>query len=162
MVSKSSRQDFISTSLLRDCCEVFSCVIERLANLSFAEGSFPSRLKIAQVTPLVKKVDIDISDPACYRPISNLNTISKVLEKLFQARLIPHFSPSFCPFQSAYRRFHSSETALLKIVSDLFEATESGCATILVSLDLSAAFDTIDHSVLERRLEHTFGVCGQL
>ena len=107
------------------------------------------------MTPLVKKVGIYISDPASYRPISNLNTISKVLEKLFQARLIPHISLSFCPFQSAYHRFHSTETALLKITSDLFGATESGCATILVALDLSAAFDTIDHSVLERRLEHS-------
>ena len=121
-------------------------MIARLANLSFAEGSFPSHFKIAQVTPLVKKVGIDISDSASYRPISNLNTISKVLEKLFQARLIPHVSPSFCPFQSAYRRFHSTETALLKIASDLFEATESGCATILVALNLSAAFDIIDYS----------------
>ena len=62
--------------------------------------------------------------------------------------------------KSAYRRFHSTETVLLKIASDFFEAAESGCVTALVALDLSAAFDTIDYQVLVRRLEHMFGIKG--
>ena len=76
------------------------------------------------------------------------------------ARLIPHVSPFICPLQSAYRQFHSTETVLVKIASDLFEAAESGCVTVLVALDLTQDLDTIDHLVFVRRLEHTFGVEG--
>ena len=160
MQGKSSPRDFISTTLLKDCSDAFCSIIARLANLSFKEGSFPSRFKVAQITPLIKKFGLDPEDPASYRPISNLNTISKVLERLFMARLIPHVSPLLNTLQSAYRPHHSTETALLKISSDMFDAVESGCVTVLVALDLSAAFDTIDHSVLIRRLQHTFGVNG--
>ena len=76
------------------------------------------------------------------------------------ARLIPHVSPLLNTLQSAYRPHHSTETALLKISSDMFDAVESGCVTVLVAFDLSAAFDTIDHSVLIRRLQHTFSLNG--
>ena len=160
ITGKSSLRDFISTTLLKDCSSVFASVIVRLENLSFAEGLFPIPFKTAQVTPIVNKTGFETSNPASYRPISNLNTINKVLKRLFLAKLIPHVSPSICPLQSEYRQFHSTETVLLKIVNDLFEAAESGCVTVLVALDLSAAFNTIDHQVLVRRLEHTFGVKG--
>ena len=66
----------------------------------------------------------------------------------------------YCPLQSAYRRHHSTETALLKISNDIFEAVNSGNTTVLVALDLSAAFDTIDHSVLINRREYTLGLGG--
>ena len=160
MTGKSSPRDFISTTLLKDCSGVFASVTARLVNLSFSEGLFQIQFKTEQVTPIFKKTDLDPSNPASYRPISNLNTISKILERLFLVRLIPHVSPSICPLQSAYRQFHSTETVVLKITSDLFEADEFGCVTVLVALDLSAAFDTIDHLVLLRRLEHTFGDKG--
>ena len=102
--------------VLKDCSGVFESVIARLANL------FPIQFKTAQVIPIVKRTDLDTTNPASYRPISNLNTISKVLERLFLARLIPHVSPFICPLQSAYAQFHSTETVLVKIASDLFEA----------------------------------------
>ena len=155
MTGKSYLRDFISTTVLKDCSGMSASVIARLVNLSFGEDLFRIQFKTAQVTTIVKKTGLDTSNLASYRPISNLNTISKVLERLFLARLIPHVSPSICPLQSAYRQFHSSETVLLKIASDLFEAAESGCVTVLVALDLSAAFD---HQVLVLRLEHMFGV----
>ena len=103
---------------------------------------------------------MDTGDPSDHRPISNLNTMSKVLERLFISRLMLHVSGNFCPLQSAYRKHYSTETALLRITNDLFEAVDAKKANVLVALDLSAAFDTIDHSVLLRRLEHTFGVGG--
>ena len=157
---KASPMDFIPTVLLKDCSGVFAPIIARLANLSFLEGSFPTRFKTAQVTPLLKKDGLDPNGLANYRPISNLNTISKILERLFQVRLIPHVTPCLCPLQSAYRKFHSTETALLRILTDMFESVDRGYATVLVALDLSAAFDTIDHSVLVNRLEKTFGITG--
>ena len=75
--SKSSPMDFVPTSVLKRCRRVFAPLIARLANLSFQEGRFPSQFKRAQVTPLIKHDGLDTSDPANYRPISNLNTISR-------------------------------------------------------------------------------------
>ena len=64
------------------------------------------------------------------------------------------------PFQSAYRKCHSTETALLRVVNDLLQASDRGCVSILSLLDLLAAFDTIDHNILITRLRSTFGCSG--
>ena len=111
---------------------------------------------------LLKKPGLSKSDPSNFRPISNLNTIGKILERLALARLLPHLSisPSFSPLQSAYRKFHSTETALLKLTNDIMDTIDSGKVTILAALDMSAAFDTLDHTTLLHRLEHTFGLSG--
>ena len=86
------------------------------------------------------------SDPSNFRPISNLNTIGKILERLALACLLPHLSisPSFSPLQSPYRKFHSTETALLKLTNDIMDTIDSGKVTILAALDMSAAIDTLD------------------
>ena len=85
-----------------------------------------------------------------------------MLEKLALARIQPHFSASgsFGRFQSAYRARHSKETALAKIVNDIGRAAGDGKCTVLLSLDISAAFDTIDHSILFSRLDDVFGIRG--
>jgi len=162
--SKSSPMDFVPTSVLKTCKRVFAPLIARLANLSFQEGRFPNRFKQAQVTPLLKHEGDDVSNPANYRPISNLNTISKVIERLALARLRQHItqSPNFNTLQSAYRRHHSTETALLRILNDVYGKMDEGRSTLLVALDLSAAFDTVDHSVLLSRLERSFGIQGSI
>jgi hypothetical protein len=160
--NKSSPLDYIHTSVLKSCSDVLSPLIARLANLSFAEGRFPNQFKLAQVTPLIKKEGLDPNDPANYRPISNLNTISKVIERLCLARLLPHVASTgrFNPLQSAYRKHHSTETALLKILDDLYRIIDDRRSAVLVGLDLSAAFDTIEHDILIKRLETVFGVTG--
>ena len=90
------------------------------------------------------------------------NTIRKILERLALKRLFPHISlsPSFSSLQSAYRKFHSTETALLKLTNDILDSIDHGKISILASLDMSAAFDTLDHATLLHRLEHTFGLFG--
>jgi hypothetical protein len=160
--NKTSPLDYIHTSVVKACSEVFAPLITNLANLSFAEGWFPGQFKLAQVTPLLKKAGLDTSDPANYRPISNLNTISKIIERLCLARLVPHIASTgnFNPLQSAYRKQHSTETALLKILDDLNKVVNSRNSAILVGLDLSAAFDTIEHDILVDRLRTVFGVSG--
>ena len=120
--------------------------------------------KQAIVTPLLKKPGLDQSDPSNYRPISNLNNISKLLERLFLFRFQSHVSnsPNFNPLQSAYRRFQSTETSLLNTLDQVYTAADSSQPTILVSLDLSAAFDTIDHHILLTRLQTGFGISGSV
>jgi len=162
MSDKTSRNDFIPTRLLKCCANVFSDIVARLANLSFSQGCFPSCFKAAIVTPLLKKQGLDASSPNNYRPISNLNNISKILERLFINRFQPHVvsSPNFNKLQSAYRKNHSTETALLATLDHVYRTVDDSAVTLLVALDLSAAFDSIDHSKLLDRLRTSFGVGG--
>jgi len=96
---------------------------------------------------------------ASYRPITNLSTMSKILKKLALRRLRPHVmsTGNFTKFQSAYRAGHSTETALLKVVDDVVTSTCDRLTTVLLSLDISAAFDTIDHNILLDRISSDFG-----
>ena len=154
--------DFIPTSLIVSCSDVFSHLIAHLANLCFAEGCFPSCFKSALVTPLLKKPDLDTSNLSNFRPISNLNNISKILERLFLTRIKKHItsSPNFSPYQSAYREGYSTETALVSTLDNIFSSVDNGKACLSVCLDLSAAFDTVDHQLLLSRLTKSFSVSG--
>jgi hypothetical protein len=114
------------------------------------------------VTPLLKKPGLDVADYKNFRPITNLTTISKLLERLALARVKSFIvtSPNFCPLQSAYRSSHSTETALIKIMDDILSEIDHGSVVSLVSLDISAAFDTISHKTIIKRLEDEFGIVG--
>jgi Reverse transcriptase (RNA-dependent DNA polymerase) len=161
---KSSSVDVLPASLLHSCKHVFSDLISHLANLSFTQGRFPASFKSAFVTPLLKNPGLDKSLPSSYRPISNLNTISKLIERLFLNRIQSFVtnSPNFNQFQSAYRPRHSTETALLSTLDSVFHSSDSGNSTLVVSLDLSAAFDSIEHSILLERLKTSFGFAGMV
>ena len=158
MSNKSSPLDYIRTSLLKSCADTFSILISHLANLSFTQATFPFTFKLALISPLLKKPGLPKSDLANFRPISNLNTIGKILERLALARFFAHISKS--PSFSAYRKFHSTKTALLKLTNDIMETIDSGKITIRTTLDMSAAFDTLDHITLLDGLQHTFGLSG--
>ena len=145
------------------CSPTFSELIAYLANLFFHKGCFPlsfTQAIVIFVTPLLKKPALDSSFPSNYRPISSLNNISKILERL--TRLQPHVtsSPNFNSLQSAYRRAHSTETALVNTLDYIHTSAGRSLPTILVSPDLSAAFDTIDHCTVLNRLENSFGITG--
>ena len=154
--------DYIPTVIIKQCSFIFSDLIAYLANLSFSQGTFPSKFKHASVTPVLKKPGLDSTVSANYRPISNLNNVSKILERLFLTRLQPHItiSSNFNPLQSAYRKHHSTETSLVHLLDSIYHAADNGLATLLLSLDLSAAFDTIDHAILLNRLTSSFGIIG--
>jgi len=112
----------------------------------------------------MQKPDLDRTLPSNYRPISNLNNISKILERLFLTCLQPHATPSpnFNPLQSAYRQAHSTETALVNTLDYIYTSASHSLPTILVSLDLSAASDTIDHLIVLTKLEHSFGITNMV
>ena len=165
-ISKSSNAscllDPIPTSLLKSCLPSLILPITNIVNLSFSEGIFPDSFKKSIVKPLYKKHSLPHEDLSSYRPISNLNFISKIIERIIHTRLQDHLKtfPSLSPFQSAYRPFHSTETALLRIQNDLLLSIENKKISALVFLDLSAAFDTIDHKILLSRLSSYFGISG--
>ena len=97
-----------------------------------------------------------------YTPVSNLTFVSKIVEKLISEQLIAYLqSNDLMPrLQSAYRRHHSTETALLRVISDLLSAADNRRVTLLGLLDLSAAFDCVDHDILLWRLNTAFGIDG--
>lgn len=161
---KPSPVDAFPSLLLKNCTGVFSDIICRLVNLCFEEGKFPSIYKTAQVTPLLKKPNLDKLTATNYRPISNLNSISKIIERLAlqQIRKQIDDSKNFNPLQSAYRQRHSTETALLKTMADVYNDVDSNSSVVLVALDVSAAFDTIPHNILIKRLEKSFGFSGNV
>ena len=156
-LSKPSPLDIVPCSLLKSCHSTFSVLLTKLANLSFASGKFPDCYKVAQISPLLKKSTLDPSVPSSYRPIANLRTLGKLLERLAQAQLRPYLlsSPAFSPYQSAYRPGFSTETAALFITNNLLRTS---APSLLVSLDLSSAFDCVLHTTLLDRLSRDFSL----
>ena len=131
--------------------------ITDIINLSLSTGAFPSSLKHGIITPLLKKKPIlDRYVLSNFRPVSNLSFLSKLIERAVLMLLIEHLSKfSLLPVhQSAYRANHSTETALLSLFDDLLTTADQKDASALVLLDLSVAFDTIDHQILLERLSH--------
>ena len=161
---KNSPTDIIPTTVLKRCVNVFSVALFYLINLSFESKTFPSVFKVGHVIPLLKKPDMDINDSANHRPITNLKTISKVVERIAFSHLQYHMhqSKNFITYQSAYRSGYSTETALLKVTDDLNASMDSKSCSILLSLDISAAFDMIDIDILLPRLESEFGIIGSV
>jgi hypothetical protein len=160
--SKSCSLDPIPTWLLKSILDPLLPTITDIVNLSTQFSTFPPNLKRALVTPILKKRTLDCSILKNYRPVSNLPFISKIIEKAVLAQLSDHMEHHnlYCPVQSAYRPKHSTETALLKITNDVLVALDSGKCVILTLLDLSAAFDTIDHNILISQLRKRIGVEG--
>ena len=132
--------------------------IAEIINKVFGECNFVISEKVDLLRPLIKKPDLDRESMANYRPISNLSFLSKLIEHAVLDQLLPVLQQNSAipSFQSAYRKFHSTETALCKIYNDLVINSCQGRTTLLVLLDLSAAFDTVDHQLLLG----DFSACG--
>jgi len=160
--TKTCQLDPVPTWLVNDVCGLLSPFLTVLFNVSLSSGCFPTKFKHAVIRPLLKEADLDSSDMKNYRPVSNLPFLSKLLERVVQRRLQEFLDSNgmMPPMQSAYRRFHSTETAVIKVYNDLLLAADKGQMSALCLLDLTAAFDTVDHELLLHRLERQFGLCG--
>jgi len=150
----------LPASLLKKCLPVLASTITNIVNLSLSTGDFPGCFKQFIVTPLIKKSSLDKENLTNYRPISNLSLLSKLTERVVKIRLDQHLAHNslYNSHQSAYTRFHSTETALLSVHDSLVQATARQQVSCLCLLDLSAAFDTIDHAILLHRLSIWFGI----
>ncbi len=158
MKAATSLLDPIHTSLFQSCFGSSCPVVLSNINDSLCTFVVPAAYKIAAVTPIPKKTNINYENNFC--PISNPSFIAKILERVVATQLISHLTENNLleHLQSGFRKFHSVETALVKITNDLQIASDSGCLSTLVLLDLSSAFDTVDHILLITRLETVFGV----
>ena len=112
---------------------------------------------------VLKKASLNKEIRKNYRPVSNLSFLSKLTERAVAAQLAEHMDSNnlHTPVQSAYRPLHSTETALLKVINDILVSIDHGNGVIVVLLDLSAAFDTIDHNLLIDRLGERIGITGK-
>ena len=152
--AKSCELDPIPTTLLYENLDILLPTITNNINTSLTTGIVPPDLKTAIVKPLLKKPSLDKNLLKNYRPISNLPFLSKILEKVVLHKLLCHLQENNLsnPFQSAYRAGCSTETVLLRIVNDILSALDNDNISVLLLLDLSAAFDTLDHQILLSRL----------
>lgn len=158
--TKHCSLDPAPTWLIKRALPLLAGTFAKICNTSFCEGVFPQNLKQALVRPRLKKSTLDPDDLNSYRPISNLTFLSKVVERVAAVRLRRHVeSERLLPDrQSAYRPHHSTETAIIAVHDEIVKTVDSGNVCAVVLLDLSAAFDTVDHQILVQILNKRLAV----
>ena len=156
---RSSGHDNISNILLKDIIDYIALALTEVCNKSMMIGEFPTVMKLAEVVPLYKCKEHFLESN--YRPISLLTTISKVLEKIVYQRVYNFLQDThqICENQFGFRANHSCEHAIGQVVSSLVKNNENRKYRCCVLLDLSKAFDTIEHTILLNKLE-LYGIRG--
>ncbi len=165
LIKKTSNKhcllDPAPTYIVKDNLEEILPLITKIINLSLQLGDMPLSMKHAIIKPLLKKSGLELVHNN-YRPVSNLSYLSKLIERAVASQLINHLKINglMDVYQSAYKMYNSTETALLKVRNDILMEMDKNNTAMLILLDLSAAFDTIDHEILIRRLEKRCGLKG--
>ena len=158
-INKSSGADEINFNAIKHCFGVLCGPLNYLFDSSLQSGAFPDLLKIAIVSPVFKTGDTaDISN---YRPISVLPCFSKILEHVMYNRLYKHLTDQkiLHPQQFGFRKGHSAEHVITQLVHQIYESFEKDNYTVGIFVDLSKAFDEVDHAILLKKLE-IYGITG--
>ena len=159
---KFSFLDPVPISLITEFIDLLYPLILQIINSSISSGIFPELLKHAVISPILKKHTLDPEIFQHYRPVSSLPFLSKVLESNLFNQINTYLEQNrlYSFYQSAYRKNHSCETSLFKLITDIQAFHSQGDSTVLILLDQSAAFDTIDHGILINKLQLHFGITG--
>ena len=161
MPSKCCELDVMPPKIMKQIIPSIITPITNLINNSLENGVFANNWKMAIIKPLLKKPGLDL---ICknYRPVSNLSFLSNVLEKCALLQFNNHCTTNnlLPDYQSAYRECFSCATALVKLMDDILWNMEEQKITAVVAIDLSVAFDTVDHDVLLDVLNNRFGLEG--
>ena len=152
--SNAAGVDNINLKMLKIVLPYCKTALVHIINHSFITGTFPDQWKLSTVIPLPKKPNA--SSLVDLRPISILPILSKVIETIVKRRLTDYIKNySIIPsIQSGFRPHHSTNTALLKIITDCVQAMDTGEVTALITLDYSKAFDRINHNLLLAKLKY--------
>ena len=151
--SKSTGIDFIDTSIVKLAANEIIPALTHIVNLSLFQSTFPSVWKHSKVVPLLKKNDPLI--PKNYRPVALLPILSKILEKIVFLQLVEYLDEHklLSPNHHGSRQFHNTATALIQMYDQWIEELEDGKLVGIMMIDLSAAFDMVDHQLLLEKLK---------
>ena len=148
--SKSCSLDPMPTWLVKQHLPVLMPILTKIVNSSLLSGSFPSGLCRAIITSILKKASLDKNTLGNYCPVSNLPFVDKLTEKVVSVQVSDYGLSD--PYQSAYTKAHSKETALACVQNDNLRAIDNQKAVFLLMLDFSAVFNTVDHTILLEQL----------
>ena len=153
--------DPLSRSVMSDSLEVLLPHLLDLVNTSLSTGCLDG-VKYSFIKPLLKKIDLDCSEFSSYRPISNLSFISKLVERVVARRLHEHMTLNKLheDSQHGYKAGHSTETLLIKFMNDILVAIDKNRGVVVLLIDLSSAFDTVQHKLLLKILKDSLYIKG--
>ena len=163
MKKKNYAKDPIPIRAHSRCFESIQPFMLEIVNKSLFLGEFPSNLKHATVTPLIKDVNGNHEDYKNYRPVHNTPLLAKLIEKCVFLQLNDHLQENnlHTMTQSGYKKYHSCETALIKVVNDIQIEKQQNNITVVLMLDQSAAFDTVDLPTIITKLERGYNITGK-
>ena len=156
---KSKDHDQFDMCLVKKIIPYIVKPLAHICNTSLKNGIFPDRMKIARVIPLFKNGDV--KEFSNYRPVSILPQFSKILERVFHNRLMSFINDKqiLNNSQFGFRNNMSTALAIIELVEEITTAIDEGKTTVGVFIDLKKAFDTVDHNILVKKLEH-YGIRG--
>ena len=157
---KSCGYDGLPMFIIKRINNFISTPLAHICNLTFLNGVFPDKMKIAKIIPLFKSGDSSLCTN--YRPVSLLPQFSKILEKLFNVRLVSFLNRNNIIYNGQYgfRKDHSTAMALLDLVEEITNAIDSKKTTVGIFIDLKKPFDTVNHDILLQKLR-IYGIRGQ-